>query len=118
MIIVCFFDMNQRPSRNCLRELNVKAQAGPERSRRELKAKDKIIVAVHASKVERTELDKWIKENNISFPTGIITADEEQMIFNWGVKSLPWLILTDKEHIVRAEGFALSELDGKIKANN
>jgi len=31
------------------------------------------------------------------------------------VKSLPWLILTDKEHIVIAEGFGLDELDEKIK---
>jgi len=30
-------------------------------------------------------------------------------------KSLPWLILTDKEHVVRAEGFSVSELGDKIK---
>lgn len=28
-----------------------------------------------------------------------------------GVKAVPWLILTDKSHIVRAEGFAVGELD-------
>jgi hypothetical protein len=31
------------------------------------------------------------------------------------VKSLPWLILTDKNHKVTAEGFSLTELDEKIK---
>ncbi len=31
-----------------------------------------------------------------------------------GVLSLPGLILTDKEHIVRAEGFAISELDQEL----
>jgi hypothetical protein len=31
------------------------------------------------------------------------------------VKSLPWLILTDKAHIITAEGFGLDELDEKIK---
>jgi len=37
------------------------------------------------------------------------------MRFYWGVKSLPWLILSNKQHIVQAEGFALSELDEKIQ---
>jgi len=30
------------------------------------------------------------------------------------VRLLPWLILTDKQHIVIAEGFGLDELDEKI----
>ncbi|MFH1235642.1 MAG: hypothetical protein V1685_01745 [Parcubacteria group bacterium] len=34
----------------------------------------------------------------------------------WGVKSLPWLILTDTRHIVSSEGFGSGELDMKIKA--
>lgn len=36
----------------------------------------------------------------------------------WGVKSLPWLVLTDRKHIVRDEGFALTELEDKIKTAN
>jgi hypothetical protein len=46
---------------------------------------------------------------------GAITADIEKTRFTWGVRSLPWLILTDSKHIIRAEGFNLSELDEKIK---
>jgi hypothetical protein len=30
------------------------------------------------------------------------------------VRSLPWLILTDREHIVIAEGFNVNELDDKM----
>ncbi len=44
----------------------------------------------------------------------MIEGDEEKIRFTWGVRSLPLLILTDKEHIVRAEGFMLSELEAKI----
>ena len=44
----------------------------------------------------------------------MIQDNVEQTRFNWGVKSLPWLILTNKEHVAIAEGFALSELDEKI----
>jgi hypothetical protein len=32
------------------------------------------------------------------------------------VESLPWLILVDNERRVMAEGFALDELDAKLKA--
>ncbi len=36
--------------------------------------------------------------------------------FAWGVQSLPWLVLADAQHVVRAEGFAVNELDSKIAA--
>jgi protocatechuate 3,4-dioxygenase beta subunit len=106
LMLLCFFDINQRPSRNCLMQLSKRAQ--------ELKAKGIVIIAVQASKVERAKLDKWIKENGITFPVGIIESDSEKTRFNWGVRSLPWLILTDTKHIVRAEGFGLVDLDEKL----
>jgi hypothetical protein len=105
-ILLCFFDMNQRPSRNCIRQLSKRAQ--------ELRAKDVVVVAVQSSKIDEDTLNKWVKDQNISFPVGIVRADEEEIRFTWGVKSLPWLILTDKEHIVRAEGFAVAELDQEV----
>jgi hypothetical protein len=107
MILACFFDMEQRPSRNCLRQLSIRAQ--------ELKAKDVGFVAVHASKVNKDRLDNWVKENNIPFPVGMVQSDEEKIRFTWGVRSLPWLILTDTNQLVRAEGFTLQELDAKLK---
>lgn len=105
-ILLCFFDVNQRPSRNCLRQLSTRAQ--------ELKAKDVIIVAVQASKVEQEKLNEWVKENNMPLPVGLIAADVEKTRFAWGVRSLPWLILTDRQHVVIAEGFALTQLDEKL----
>ncbi len=44
----------------------------------------------------------------------MIEGDEEKTRFTWGVKSLPWLILTNAEHIVHAEGFGLPELEAKV----
>jgi hypothetical protein len=41
--------------------------------------------------------------------------NEEETKLNWGVKSLPWLILTDKNHVVTAEGFSINELDERVK---
>ncbi|MBN2182383.1 MAG: carboxypeptidase regulatory-like domain-containing protein [Sedimentisphaerales bacterium] len=102
-ILICFWDMQQRPSRNCIMQLS--------KSLQELKAKDIEIIAVQASKIEQEKLNEWIKENKISFPLGMIATGEEKVRFNWGVKSLPWLILTDSKHTVTAEGFSVSKLD-------
>lgn len=105
MILMCFFDMLQQSSRNCILQLSKRAQ--------ELKAKDVVIVAVLDSKIGRKNLDEWIKENNIDFPMGIVEGNSRKIKFSWGVKSLPWLILTNKKHVVVAEGFSIDELDEK-----
>jgi hypothetical protein len=107
--LICFFDMNQRPSRNCITELNGKAE--------QLKEMGLATIGIQASKVNENELDHWIQQGNIHFPIGTIKGNVERTLFSWNVRSLPWLILTDKHRVVRAEGFALAELDEKLKAN-
>jgi len=107
MILVCFWDMNQRPSRNCMQQLSKKAE--------ELKAKGVVVLTVQASKVDQNTLDEWVKKNNVPFPVGMVQGDEEKTRFAWGVKSLPWLILTNAKRIVRAEGFGLGDLDKQLK---
>ncbi len=106
VILVCFFDMEQRPSRNCLRRLSEQA--------RELKAKDAVIVAVQVSKNDGNTLSRWVKKNNIPFPVGMVQGNEANTRFAWAVKSLPWLILADQKHIVISEGITLQELDGRL----
>lgn len=54
-------------------------------------------------------------KNKIPFPVGMIQGDGEKIRFAWGVKSLPWLILMNRKHIVTAEGFNLSEINSKIQ---
>lgn len=108
MVLVCFFDMLQRPSRNCLSQLSAKQQ--------ELTAKNVAAVAVHASKIDQAILSKWCKAYSISFPVGIVQGDEAERRSAWEIQSLPWLILTDTRHTVTAAGFRLSELEEKIKA--
>ena len=105
-LLVCLFDYQQRPSRNCILELDEKAD--------DLKSKDVVIVAVQTAKIEQNVLDEWINENNISLPVGVTEVEEQQIHFNWNVKFLPWLILTDNEHIVTSEGFSIYELDEKV----
>jgi len=106
MMLVCFFDMEQRPSRHCVTQLAKQAE--------QLNGKGVTIVAVQASKMEQDTLNKWKNEYNIPFPVGMIESDADKARFTWGIHSLPWLILTDSEHIVRTAGFQVNQLDEKI----
>jgi len=85
---------------------------------KELKAKDVVVVAIQASKVGNDKLNDWIQKNKIIFPVGKVQGDGEETCFTWGVRSLPWLILTNKKHIVMAEGFSVTELDDKLNGNS
>jgi cytohesin len=90
-----------------MRELTKRAE--------DLKGKGVIVAAVQSSKVNENAFNEWVEENNTPFPVGMIRQDVERVRFSWGVKALPWLILTDPKHIVRAEGFDLGELEKKIE---
>lgn len=109
-ILICFWDMQQRPSRNCIMQLAKQAA--------QLKQKGVTVVAVQASKAEQAKLDAWVKENDVPFPVGMVQGDEEKTRFTWGVRSLPWLILADRNHQVIAEGFGLNELEDRLEETN
>jgi len=109
MLLVCFFDKEQRPSRNFLRQVNTMAE--------KLAPQDVAVVAVQASKMDKESLNDWRQEYSLSIPLGMIQGAQEKSRAAWGVRSLPWLILTDSERTVIAEGFGLSDLDEKIKTN-
>ncbi len=108
-LLLCFFDYEQRPSRNCISEMNKRIQG--------LNEKGIDAVVIQATKTEQSELNDWIKENGISFKVGMIQENEEKVRADWGIQALPWLILTNKEHIVIAEGFSIDEIDEKIGEN-
>jgi protocatechuate 3,4-dioxygenase beta subunit len=107
-ILVCYFDMQQRPSRYCIMQLAKQAE--------QFKTKGVIVIAIQASKIEQETLNQWTEKYNIPFQVGMVESDTEKKRLAWGVKSLPWLILTDEKHIVRAEGFGLDTFDDQIEA--
>jgi protocatechuate 3,4-dioxygenase beta subunit len=106
IMLICLFDMEQRPSRHCVTQLAKQAE--------QLKSKGVTVVAVQASKMDQDALSQWKNKYNIPFAFGIVGSDAEKTRFAWGVRSLPWLILTDREHIIRAAGFRVNELNEKI----
>jgi len=105
-MLVCFFDMEQRPSRHCVTQLAKQAE--------QLREKGVIIVAVQASKVDNNALDEWVKKYNVPFSVGMIRDDAEQARFTWGVRSLPWLILTDSSHVIVSQGFSPGDLENQL----
>jgi len=107
MLLVCFFDVEQRPSRYCVTQLAKQAE--------QLRQKGVTTVAVQASKIDASVLKEWIEKYNVTFPVGTVEGDVEKTKFAWGVRSLPWLILTNRKHVITAEGFSVTELDKKIK---
>lgn len=104
-ILLCFFDADQRPSRYCMTQLVLR--------REELGQKAPVFAAVNASP-QSPSSQKWLAEQTFPFALGRIEGDGEQVKTKWGVQSLPWLILADEDHVVRAEGFQLGELDGML----
>lgn len=110
MFLICFWDMTQRPSRNCIQALNKRAQT--------LLDRNVYMIFVQAEQVERKKLNAWLKENRIYPPVGISRYKLSGLKNIWGVQSLPWLILTNRNHIVTAEGFSLDELNEKIKSSS
>ncbi|MBN2590965.1 MAG: carboxypeptidase regulatory-like domain-containing protein [Sedimentisphaerales bacterium] len=106
-LLVCFWDYEQRPSRNCILELNKKAE--------ELKSKNIEIIAIQIAQIERETLDNWLSENNITMTIGTAGENESKVRFKWAVKYLPWMVLTDSKNKVFDEGFGINELDERIE---
>ena len=106
MILICFWDMEQRSARRCVKALAARAE--------KLSAAGIQVVLVHAASVEEQVLQNWAKDSKIAFPVGMIKSNGEDTRRTWGVRALPWLILTDREHVVTAEGFPLADLDARM----
>ncbi len=106
-LLICFFDVQQRPSRHTLKELvGMTAR---------LKEKGIIVAGVQSSSLGQEELDEQLKKTGVTFAVGMIGANEEKVKSQWGIDGLPWLILTNKQHIVKASGFVVAEITEKLE---
>jgi hypothetical protein len=81
-----------------------------------MKEKGVAVIVVHAGTMTEDAFKAWKQEAALAFPVGCVKGDAEKARAAWGASALPWLILTDKAHHVTAEGFALEELDAKLKS--
>lgn len=107
-LLLCLFDLEQRPSRRLVRLLAEQHDA--------LKQKGLTVLAVQAAVTTAESLQTWKDGNPVPFPVGRVPEKSDKTRWVSSVESLPWLILTDAERRVVAEGFALDELEAQLKA--
>ena len=106
-VLVCLFDASQRPSRHVVHQLNEQAAA--------LRQKGVMVLGVQAAVTSDETFNEWKTASPVLFPVGRVTEKSEKSKWASAVPALPWLILTDANHRVIAEGFSLDELDVQIK---
>jgi hypothetical protein len=107
-ILVCFWDVAQRPSRQCVTALGSMAD--------EPAGKGVTVVLVHAAAGGPQKPGEWLATAKITAACGQVPAGQEQTALSaWGAVRLPWLVLADEKHAVRAEGFGLADLNERIK---
>ena len=107
-LLLCLFDLEQRPSRRFTKQLAEQHDA--------LHQKEVTVLGLQAAAITPESLKELKEANPLPFPIGCIAEKSDQNRWATGVESLPWLILTDANHKVAAEGFALDELDAKLKS--
>ena len=81
-----------------------------------LSSQDIDLVVVQVSNVNMTKYETWLRQNGVAFDIHVATGDFADRQSTWGIKGLPWLILADPEHVVRAEGFAVDELERQLRS--
>ena len=100
-MLICFFDMNQRPSRRFITKLNERIDI--------LKRQGIQVVAVQTDSVDQDTLDEWITDQAIAIPIWTPNNPAE-LRQRYHLKTLPWLIRMDASHGVLAEGLTLDEI--------
>jgi len=105
-LLLCFFDMEQRPSRHFVSQLLAQLPV--------LREKGVVLLGIQAAPIYEDTLTIWQQKYAQDFTVKMVGEDPSKTRFRWGVKGLPWLILTDKEHVVQAESFNVGELSEKL----
>jgi hypothetical protein len=72
------------------------------------------LVAVQVAPCETGELDKLAAQYGAGFRFGKVTGNAADAQRAWGIQSLPWLVLADRDPIIRAEGFAPAVLQQRV----
>ena len=106
-VLLCLFDAGQRSSRHTVQQLNEQAAS--------LRQKGVTVLGVQAAITSDETLNDWKTASPVSISLGRVTEKTDKTKWALDVPALPWLILTDADHRVISEGFALDELDAEIQ---
>ena len=106
-VIVLLIDAEQRPSRRSLKLLTDQAAT--------LNEKHVAVLILQTGSMADAAYAAWLQEAALPFPIARLKDTSAKGRFEWGARSLPWLILADKSRRVVAEGVPIEELDAKVK---
>ena len=111
-LLLCFWDIEQSSSRRFLRQL---ARQSGELAERNIRT-----VTIHTGTPRPEHIRRWLVQNRIPFPTGSLPPgvhfwSQHEVLRPWeGIRGLPWLILTDDQHVVGAEGLQLHDIEERF----
>jgi hypothetical protein len=106
-ILLCLFDIEQRPSRRFVKQLAEQLDS--------VRHKGVTVLGLQAAVTTAEVFKEWKDANPVAFPVGRVAEKADKTKWVSDVEKLPWLILTDADGHVTAEGFTLDELDAKLK---
>ena len=106
-VLVAFFDVRQRPSRHYLKKLVARTKS--------LQDQGLAVILVQAAPVEPDEMQQMADKLGVEQPLAVMKDDIDKTRAAWAVKGMPWFILADAEHTVRADDFSFDELDEKLE---
>jgi len=106
MILLCVWDANQRPSRHYAGTLAQRAA--------DLEKKGVVIISVDTSGVDDKTRAAAAGQLGIKFPVLTIAPENQASFKAAGINRQPFLVLTDRAHIVRASDFSLDDIDARI----
>jgi len=106
-LLLCLFDIEQRPSRRFVKQLADQHDA--------LRQKGLTVLGLQAAVSTAESFKEWKDGNSVPFPVGRVAEKTDKTKWASEVESLPWLILTDGNRQVIADGFSIEELDAKLK---
>jgi protocatechuate 3,4-dioxygenase beta subunit len=106
-VLLCLFDAGQRPSRHVMRQLNEQMAS--------LQQRNVCVIGVQTAVISDETFNEWKSASPVAFPLGRVTDKSDKSQWASTVTTLPWLILTDANHQVIAEGFAFDELDTRVQ---
>ncbi|MBN1257602.1 MAG: carboxypeptidase regulatory-like domain-containing protein, partial [Planctomycetes bacterium] len=112
-VVICFWDMEQRPSRRMITILAGRAE--------ELAQKNVILLSVQGALADEADVQDWAEQAGVTIPIGKVPEEKikrDKLLRSWGVSSMPWLIVVDEGHIVRREGITLEQFDALLAAHS
>ena len=106
-VLVCFLDLSTSASRIAIKHIAKQTE--------ELRKENVIVVGVQALPINDKVLAlmKWQIDN--AFPIKELGNRAEEICFQWGVRELPWLVVSDRAGVVQAEGFSYKDIDREVK---